>query len=206
MEVVMKRSILGVLVLVIALAATGCFSHKHDDHAHHDHGHHHHNHDHDLDGSGIHHHDGPLGAHVHGEMNLSLVVENNLLTYELSGAADGLLGFEHAPKTEEEQRAWANLRSYWSRERLLEIFQFNRDLNCHIHESDIQMLIPDKGHANLLLNGLIMCEKAVQDVRLTLSFHKDFQNLHKLSVEALPDGKSPMTREFKSSEQIEIQL
>lgn len=203
----MKFLILSCSLVLFLLS--GCWSHHDHDHKEGDHDHHGHHHHHSGDeGDGlVHHHDhSTLGAHVHGEMNLSLVVDNNLLNYQLNGAADGMLGFEHAPKTPEQERAWANLRGYWSRERLLSIFQFGRDLNCHVHESETQLLLPEQGHANINITGLIMCEQEVKDVTLSLRFHQDFDNLHKVEVEALPAGKEPISRSYRSADVIHLEL
>lgn len=43
-------------------------------------------------------------AHEHGVIHLKLAQEGRQVSVELSGAADGFLGFEHAPKTEAEHK------------------------------------------------------------------------------------------------------
>jgi hypothetical protein len=198
-------------ICLILLFSTGCFKHDHDhDHHSHDHKHYH------QSNIGV---DDPklgivivsdrqaLGPHVHGEMNLSIVVENGVLAFQLQGSADGMLGYEHAPRTDEEKQAWGELRSYWSRDRLLDIFRFNRHLDCHVHEHQTQLILPEQGHGNIDIAGKIMCEKRISDVVLTLEFLSAFPRLRKLQVEALPqDNKSPINRKFSSAEMINIDL
>lgn len=60
----------------------------------HDHDHHHHAHD---------DHSHNPAAHQHGIGHLDLVLEGNQLVIELRAPAEDLLGFEHAPRTPEQQ-------------------------------------------------------------------------------------------------------
>lgn len=188
---------------------TGCFKHEHDHHSH-DHKHYHHSNIGTEDpeqGIVIVNDRQALGAHVHGEMNLSLVVENGVLVFQLYGSADGMLGYEHAPNTDKEKQAWSELRSYWSGDRLLNIFRFNRNLDCHVHEHETRLILPEQGHGNIDIAGKIMCEQRVSDVMLTLEFLRDFPGLRKLQVEALPqDNKSPINRNFSGADIISIPL
>lgn len=199
------------LACAFILSITGCFSHDHDSHDHtHDHSNHdHHAHHDDHNGSGIHHHHSHdnLGAHVHGEMDMSIAVEGRNIFFEISGASDGMLGFEHEPKTEEQTEAWNSLRSYWSRSNTMDVFSFDQSINCHGHSSEVQMLIPEGGgHSNLLIQGQIMCNSDVSGLKLQSGFLDHFQRLHKLNIEVLADSVDPYTLTITSSDQFDFQL
>lgn len=79
--------------------------HKHDEHEHkHDeHEHKHDEHEHKHDGHG-HKHDEHghthIGKHVHGEGELTAVIDNNRLVIDLMSPAMNVFGFEHQPKTD----------------------------------------------------------------------------------------------------------
>lgn len=64
-----------------------------------------HGHDHDHD----HAHDNP-DAHEHGVARLNLVLDDRELLVELDSPAANLLGFEHAPATDDERRQAAAVR------------------------------------------------------------------------------------------------
>lgn len=64
---------------------------------HHHHHHHDHAHDHGPHGHAQH-------AHVHGELSLDVAVEDRAIVIHLHSALDSVLGFERAPRTQEEAR------------------------------------------------------------------------------------------------------
>lgn len=200
-------------LLAIALILTSCFSHDHShdhdhDHAHHhshsdsDKDHHDHHHHHHSDG---HHHHGSLGAHVHGHMNLSLAVDGKSLFFTLSGSSDGMLGIERKPETEQEKKQWAVIQQTWGRENLLDLFHFTRDLGCHVHGSEVELHI-DGSHADIEIEGHIMCNQDITNTTLTSAFMAMYPGIEKLRVDVLPDGKDPYTLEISSSQSLELSL
>ncbi len=73
----------------------------HGDHSRHDHNGHHEHHEHpQQDGESGHR---QHGAHVHGEGVVTLVQEGEALVVELKTPAYNLLGFEHAPRSDEQR-------------------------------------------------------------------------------------------------------
>lgn len=68
--------------------------------AEHDHEHHHH--DHDGHAS--------LGAHEHGSAELDVALDGTTLEIELRSPAMNLVGFEHAPNSDEDRRKVADAR------------------------------------------------------------------------------------------------
>lgn len=74
--------------------------HAHDEHEHEEHQHAHDEHEHGHDHEeGMEH----VGKHVHGEAELTTVVDGNTLTIELNSPAMNVFGFEHKPSTDEQK-------------------------------------------------------------------------------------------------------
>ncbi|PID64357.1 MAG: hypothetical protein CR977_03960 [Gammaproteobacteria bacterium] len=75
-----------------------------------------------------------IGAHVHGEANLNIALENNELVLMLKSPAVNIIGFEHEPGTEEQkaqsEKALAMLKAT---DKWLSI----KGGNCHLHAADI---------------------------------------------------------------------
>lgn len=55
------------------------------------------------------------GAHVHGEADLMIAVDGGQLQIELNTPLESLLGFEHAPRTEQQRKAAQALRERFAR-------------------------------------------------------------------------------------------
>ena len=71
-------------------------------------------------------------AHVHGQGNLNLVIEDNKLVLSVTLPAEDVIGFERAPKSKEEKlvvdRAIARLKDVHS------MFEFQKEARCKLLE------------------------------------------------------------------------
>ncbi len=56
-----------------------------------------------------------LDVHVHGVGQLSMVVDGGSLVAELEAPLDNILGFEHAPETDEQRQAYADALEWVSK-------------------------------------------------------------------------------------------
>ncbi|MCO5113556.1 MAG: DUF2796 domain-containing protein [Bdellovibrionaceae bacterium] len=69
-------------------------------------------------------------AHVHGQGNLNLVIEDNKLVLSVTLPAEDVIGFERAPKSKEEKlvvdRAIARLKDVHS------MFEFQKEARCKL--------------------------------------------------------------------------
>lgn len=105
-----------------------------DDHDH-DHDHHDHHDDEEMR---------QVGSHVHGAANLAIALDGSSLTIELESPYYNLVGFEHAPKTEEQKSslklAEAALSDAGS------IFRFNEDAGCKPDSAKSIKLMASSGH------------------------------------------------------------
>jgi hypothetical protein len=86
---------------------------------------HDHDHGHDHDGEHRQH-----GTHVHGVAALNLVLEGNEVHVELDSPAANIVGFEHAPSSDDDRaaldRAMATLKGGD------QLFEFNKDAGCRM--------------------------------------------------------------------------
>ena len=101
----------------------------------HDHDHHDHHDDEEMR---------QVGSHVHGAANLAIALDGSSLTIELESPYYNLVGFEHAPKTEEQKSslklAEAALSDAGS------IFRFNEDAGCKPDSAKSIKLMASSGH------------------------------------------------------------
>lgn len=128
-------------------------------------------------------------AHVHDVAHLSLISDGAQLRLELEGAAAGFLGFEHAPRNEDESRAVAALKD---RLRMIDsLFQIDAKARCSLdaiaidmaglehhaehqdHDHDHHHADHDGGHADIKAQYDFTCRsiEALETVAVTLFDH-----------------------------------
>lgn len=85
-----------------------------------------------------------LGAHVHGEANMNVVLEGNTLKLSLEGSAINFLGFEHDAHTEEQKsHAAIVIEQLKNANDWLMI----NDGNCSLRESNVKWTHSDHDHS-----------------------------------------------------------
>lgn len=111
-----------------------------------------------------------MGAHVHGEALLTFVLEGNEAMLALQSAASNVVGFEHAPSTDEHhqeiQAALAVLaKGDW--------FNFSRDAGCQIEQANASTDLTRQNyqsHGDFYANFSLLCHNParLQDIELGL--------------------------------------
>ncbi|OPX54710.1 Protein of unknown function [Oceanospirillum multiglobuliferum] len=81
-------------------------------------------------------------AHEHGVIHLKLAQEGHQVSVELSGAADGFLGFEHSPKTEAEHEQLDKLIGLLKQPE--QLFAFAK--NCQLDDKVLSIPFKDDDH------------------------------------------------------------
>jgi len=76
------------------------------------------------------------GAHVHGQAVLEIAVDGETVQLNLYSPLDNLLGFEHAPRTEEERRAVRSMAAKLHQADSL--FVFTPSARCQLESADLQ--------------------------------------------------------------------
>ncbi|MEE2024639.1 MULTISPECIES: ZrgA family zinc uptake protein [Alkalimonas] len=162
---------------------------EHNHSQNHDHSHEH-SHDHD------HHHDDEftqLGAHVHGEALLTFVLEGNEAILALQTAAYNIVGFEHAPSTDEQEReiqaALAMLsKGSW--------FELNRDTGCQVEQADSSTDLTRPGHQNhgdFYANFTLLCHNPARLQYLDLSLIQLMPALERVQVQWVVNERQGMS-------------
>jgi hypothetical protein len=75
-------------------------------------------------------------AHAHGKVTLNIVLEANQLTIELDSPAVNVVGFEHEPRSKEEQSAVASANAHLRDSRKL--FGFPPQAKCRVAGADLK--------------------------------------------------------------------
>ncbi len=114
----MKQSTLSLLLSTLIVIAPNALAKKHN-----------HNHDHDE------HQHREHAAHVHGEANLNIVIEDNTFLLELETPAYNIIGFEYKPKTKKEIKAAQD--SIKTLRQLDNLLTFKGQKDCSVVSMDV---------------------------------------------------------------------
>jgi hypothetical protein len=169
----MRQSLLAILLLaapVLAEPHQHAHSHNHD---------HHHKHQHDVANH---------EAHIHGEVLLQLVADQQELVVEMASPAVNFLGFEHAAQTGAERQAvqameqrlnnvasWLNLRGG----------------NCKAVETkvDASALSGATTHADITLTAQFSCAALAKLTGVELTLFNHFPEIEKITLEWMVSGE-----------------
>jgi hypothetical protein len=77
------------------------------------------------------------GAHQHGHGTLMLAVEKSTVSLELRAPGNDILGFEHAPATDQEKKIVAEAKAKLAD--ALGLFGIPKDAGCTVTEADVHM-------------------------------------------------------------------
>ena len=178
--------------------------HKHDHVAEHKHEHkaadeHQHSqaHDHNHDHNHEHAHDDEftqMGAHVHGEALLTFVLEGNEAMLALQSAAYNIVGFEHAPSTNEQrqeiQAALAILaKGDW--------FSISRDAGCQIEQADASTDLTrsnHQGHGDFYANFSLLCHNPARLQEMELGLLQLMPAIERVEVQWILNERQGMSR------------
>lgn len=125
------------------------------------------------------------GSHVHGEAQLTFVLDGNEAELALVTAAGNIIGFEHTAATAEEQQ---------QQKAQLEMLQsgrwFTPDVaaNCSIAGQEIRTDADDHGHADLYANIQLLCQSPLKLHNLQFSLFEMATGLTTIKAQFLIDG------------------
>lgn len=125
-------------------------------------------------------------AHVHGAATLQIAFENQKGVVRFQAAADGVLGFEHSPKTSKEKQLLDKAISKFENE-ISKIIQLPSDLGCIFQKEKIGLPEAKKSeHIDFIANFQVQCQKHIQGSEIQFSF-ASFPGLHDIDVTILVD-------------------
>lgn len=166
--------------LLIPLLACATLAQAHNDHDHgheNDHDHeHHHSHDHDS-----------LGAHVHGEAHLEAAFSGQEIELLLSSPAVNLIGFEHAPRNEDQQQTLDDALSYLTDNAVVEV----DGIRCELTTSEVSTPLTDAdfdgSHGDIEVEQQLRCDQPLAGTRVHVRVLEHFTDIESLRVTWLSD-------------------
>ena len=188
---------------------------------HHDHHHDDHRHNHDNKGhkdkAHKHHEKRKHSAHVHGEAEMRLVIQDKNLKIQIQSPSYNIVGFEHQPKNDKQRQAVKRAKNTFESENL--IFSFTKEAACkktkainlkspllekvkdhHEHEyeshahgeshKDKNKIKESEIHSDFSVTYFLRCKniQALQSVQIKA--FESFKRLKKLKIKAVtPEGQ-----------------
>jgi hypothetical protein len=134
-------------------------------------------------------HDHQHGAHVHGEAQLSIILDDpNTLVAEFKSPAHAIIGFEHAPGNAEEKN---------KSERILKELESNfnsyistdADLKCRLDSAKAEPLSSAEGHMDITIMYRIKCEHSLEGKEIRVFFIEKFPDLEKLNITLITSSR-----------------
>ena len=125
------------------------------------------------------------GSHVHGEAQLTFVLDGNEAELALVTAAGNIFGFEHTPKTAEEQQQHKTQMEMLQSGRW---FTPDAAANCTISGQEVRVEQDDHGHADLYANIQLLCQAPLKLTTLQFGLFELAADLKKIKTQYLVDG------------------
>ena len=152
---------------------------------------------------------GSLEAHVHGKASLNLVLDGQSLFIEFESPAYNLVGFEHEPKDQIQQKEVQDTLSLLSRPR--KVFGFSAQAGCLVESVSVTTTMAGVGkntvgyeeehheeehhdhsdgdstnkesHSEFKANYLMICSEPEKLRTIEFKFFKEFLNLKSVQVQ-----------------------
>jgi hypothetical protein len=141
------------------------------------------------------------GAHEHGHGKLNIVIDGGNIQFELDAPAHDILGFEHQPKTKEQQArletAVAALKDAGR------IYGLAADAGCTLSKAEAGLEQPEaggSGHADFNATAVFSCTAIAKLRQIDLGLFKAFPDADKLDITIVgPKGQTTASATRKSA-------
>lgn len=130
------------------------------------------------------------GSHVHGEATLTFVLDGNEAEVALVTAAGNVVGFEHQPKTADEQQ---KLQQQLQMLRSGDWFVVDAAAGCQVSGHEVRSEQQDEhqhGHADIYANLQLLCQHPQQLKQLHLRLTELAPGVEKVKLQWLIDGEA----------------
>ncbi len=135
-------------------------------------------------------HHAHLGAHVHGDANINIVIEGAKGTLLIDSPAESFLGFEGKPKNEKQKNDLKKLEKI----NLSQNIKFDPSLECQFSNSKFAME-GEGDHSNINISADFNCKKEIKGTKINLDF-TSFKHLKEFKLEMM--GSKTISKEFKN--------
>lgn len=140
--------------------------------------------------------------HEHGALKLDIAVDGGKLTIVMEAPLDNLLGFEHAPRTDAERKAAADVLSRLRQpDRGTPLFAADAAAQCTLSKAEVQAAVleaaskPAKDeHADLDASYEYTCARPAELRALDVALFEVYKRIQRIDVQvAGPKGQSKVT-------------
>lgn len=154
-------------------------------------------------------------AHVHGTIKIEMAVEGKTIDIDIDGPAESFVGFEYAPKSAAEKKAWKDAENLWTKDLLAKLFILDKSLGCKISSSSFKQEMDEHKdshdkkdsknskeagvHSDIEAEGKITCAKDLAGQNLVVALKKHFPKIKSLALELV--GNETKTIAINSNEQ-----
>ena len=125
-----------------------------------------------------------LSAHVHGKALLTLVLEGNEMQLAFQAAAQSVLGFEHKPRTAEQQQEVAAAIAVFNQGQW---FSVNAQASCELAmaeaSTDLTQANITGGHADFYANYQLLCQSPARLNAINLHIFSLLPTLEEVEVQ-----------------------
>jgi hypothetical protein len=125
----------------------------------------------------------PQKAHQHGTAQINVALEGNKGELEFESPADGVLGFEHAPKTAAQKKTTADVLAKFKTQAGT-LFEFPAAAACTLTPKEVEIHREGPQHSEVHAHYSISCKSAPTG-QLTLSVFKAYPRLSTIAVTVL---------------------
>lgn len=108
-----------------------------------------------------------LHAHSHGAGSLSVVFDGNMGLVEFKAAAEGVLGFEHQPKSKKDKEIYAAVSEMFSN-KPEQFIQFAENAKCSFSKESLELT--KTKHADFIVRYKVNCQSGLAATLLKIDF------------------------------------
>lgn len=141
-------------------------------------------------------------AHVHGTIKIEMAVEGKTIDIDIDGPSESFVGFEYAPKSAAEKKAFNSASGLWKKDLITKLFVLDKSLGCRISEASFKQEMENIAsvHSDIEAEGKIICAKDVAGQNMIVAVKKHFPKINKLALELV--STESKTIDINSNEQI----
>jgi hypothetical protein len=123
-----------------------------------------------------------LDSHEHGVSTLKLAQENETVLFELEAPGNDIVGFEHAPKNDDQQAAVKRALSQFEKPEA--IFVLSAEAQC-VASNQHAEFETGEDHAGFHITWTMTCKNPSKLQWMTTSFFNIFERAEEIEIEAI---------------------
>jgi hypothetical protein len=131
-------------------------------------------------------------AHVHGAAQMNVAMEGAKGELEFESPAEGIVGFEHTPKTAAQKKTTADVLAKFKTQANT-LFEFPAAAGCVLTPKEVEIHREGPQHAEVHAHYNVVCKSAPTG-QLTLLVFKSYPRLANIAVTVLSGSQQSSTQ------------